>query len=976
VVIRTVFSVKVSEIRKRIHSVIAETEEELNQMEDLKLNFVVNLKNGILVNQNNLDKVDVAINKLKNSLQSHRSNLSDKQAFKSRVKWFEYGKKSNKFFLSLMKSKQNQKLISKISNGNELFVGQEEVSKGITHFYRKLYEKDRNLGTFNDDEDFYKHCPKLTASQAKELDETLTIKDLFNALKSCKDSSPGPDGIPYVVYKTFWKITGPIILDSWKHSVVMKTLPKSHYESIITLLPKEGKDTSDIKNWRPITLSNCNSKIITKALSNKVLKVLDSILDVSQTAYVPGRSVADNLRSNFYMKNFFNNNKVDSVLISLDAKKAFDSVDHTYIENTLRAYGFGEGFVDIFKTLYKDITARILVNGFKSEVISIQRGVKQGDALSCAIFVICIDPLLRNINKSKGVKEIKVGKNNTKISFKAGAYADDVSVICENDRKSIWGVFNEYNRLTIRSGLELNAEKTEILRLNTNKLLKIQIKYLGKHFDVNTVNKLKICGLYFCNDNNEEHNLNVMEKIKQFSYKTKQWIPRHLTFEGKILIVKTFGLSQLIYNMQCYGFKDTEVINIEREIFKFIWSNNDKQNGIDRISRAVMKNEYKKGGLKVTDVECLDRSIKLKQFIRAGKSKHAIAKIQELESVTKEETNSLRQEYHIETVDETICLSAQTSLNIITDYNRQTYSKLDAHEYETEKNLINEVASINLKTYLRRKNKMFALCIMKPLSNLGIVTLGDLTQAYEHETDNNLNKAMALIINSFPKILVNIAKAFNEEINEINSESNYILIEGGKRMAVDMITAKDFQLTLKHALGRLEERDFDNKLDIEDFDTNNIELFRKHCKNTKLRNIYFRLIHNDFFTHSRMKRYKMTLTDQCPRCEQTETTKHLLWECKHVVNIWKIYNDYMNRIGFQDSTIRQYKDIFKVGINAGTTMIKIKLIQELIQIRRPINWDTNQYDTMVEDMVKLEFYNSKKNHTEHKFNTKWGLFNK
>jgi hypothetical protein len=60
---------------------------------------------------------------------------------------------------------------------------------------------------------------------------------------------------------------GPIILESWRYSVENGTMPPSHLESMITLLPKEGKDTSDIKNWRPITLSNCDSKIITKALA-------------------------------------------------------------------------------------------------------------------------------------------------------------------------------------------------------------------------------------------------------------------------------------------------------------------------------------------------------------------------------------------------------------------------------------------------------------------------------------------------------------------------------------------------------------------------------------------------------------------------------------------------------------------------------------------------------------------------------------
>jgi hypothetical protein len=108
-------------------------------------------------------------------------------------------------------------------------------------------------------------------------------------------------------------------------------LPASHAESVITLLPKEGKDIKDIKNWRPITLSNCDSKIITKALATKMSKVLDDIIDPNQTAYVRGRSVADNLRSILFMKEHCQEEGLDAVLISLDAEKAFDSVSHQYV---------------------------------------------------------------------------------------------------------------------------------------------------------------------------------------------------------------------------------------------------------------------------------------------------------------------------------------------------------------------------------------------------------------------------------------------------------------------------------------------------------------------------------------------------------------------------------------------------------------------------------------------------------------------
>ncbi len=83
---------------------------------------------------------------------------------------------------------------------------------------------------------------------------------------------------------------GTIILSAWNQSLSTGNLPSSHLESVIPLLPKEGKDTKDIKNRMPITISDCDSKTITKVISLKTSKVLESIIDRSQTAYVPGRS--------------------------------------------------------------------------------------------------------------------------------------------------------------------------------------------------------------------------------------------------------------------------------------------------------------------------------------------------------------------------------------------------------------------------------------------------------------------------------------------------------------------------------------------------------------------------------------------------------------------------------------------------------------------------------------------------------------
>ncbi len=203
------------------------------------------------------------------------------------------------------------------------------------------------------------------------------VEELAKALTSCKESVPGPDGITYKVCKKFWSILGIYILESWVFSVETGILPPSHLESALSLLPKEGKNLNEIKNWRPITLSNCDSKIITKALATRMANHLNEIIDPSQTAYVRGRSVMDNIRSNFFIKNLCKSKNIDGLLISLDAKKTFDSVSHDYIRETLRVYGFGDKFIQYFNTLYNGLSVKVLVNGFFSEKINIERGVNK-----------------------------------------------------------------------------------------------------------------------------------------------------------------------------------------------------------------------------------------------------------------------------------------------------------------------------------------------------------------------------------------------------------------------------------------------------------------------------------------------------------------------------------------------------------------------------------------------------------------------
>jgi exonuclease III len=323
--IRTVFSNVGGIFNKERNTAIKEVEDQINRNNHIREKEMLKVEEER--NKNLLEKISETNTELNVELEKLRLKYSEDLAFKSGVRWYEEGEKSNKYFLGLMKKKSSQKVINEISNNGEIHHKQEGIMKCIKDFYEGLY-KDR--GTLRkEDKEFFKLCPKLTQEGREDLDRVIRADELGRTLRTCKESAPGPDGITYNIYKELWQLVGPIIADSWNFGVETGIMSSSHLESTLTLLPKEGKDTREIKNWRPITLSNCDAKIITKTLANRFSKHLESIIDPSQTAYVPGRSVMDNMRSNLLIKNYCKKNKVEGVIVALDAKKAFDS--HEYI---------------------------------------------------------------------------------------------------------------------------------------------------------------------------------------------------------------------------------------------------------------------------------------------------------------------------------------------------------------------------------------------------------------------------------------------------------------------------------------------------------------------------------------------------------------------------------------------------------------------------------------------------------------------
>ena len=87
------------------------------------------------------------------------------------------------------------------------------------------------------------------------------------------------------------------------------------------------------------------------------------------------------------------------LILLIDFNKAFDSIDHEFLENTLKNFGFGENMRNWIKTFFSSREAYVMVNGHMSTTFRLQQGVPQGDVVSPYIFLLMVEILLIKITK-------------------------------------------------------------------------------------------------------------------------------------------------------------------------------------------------------------------------------------------------------------------------------------------------------------------------------------------------------------------------------------------------------------------------------------------------------------------------------------------------------------------------------------------------------------------------------------------------
>lgn len=134
----------------------------------------------------------------------------------------------------------------------------------------------------------------LNEEEQKQCEGFLTASECLESLKSMESNrSPGSDGLPAEFYKVFWNDVNQHLLNALNCAYTKSLLSITQRRGLITLIPKKNKPTNLLKNWRPITLLNCDYKIATKSVASRIRKVLPKIINNDQTGFLKGRFIGE-----------------------------------------------------------------------------------------------------------------------------------------------------------------------------------------------------------------------------------------------------------------------------------------------------------------------------------------------------------------------------------------------------------------------------------------------------------------------------------------------------------------------------------------------------------------------------------------------------------------------------------------------------------------------------------------------------------
>ena len=464
------------------------------------------------------------------------------------------------------------------------------------------------------------------------------------------------------------------------------------------------------------------------------------------------------------------------------------------------------------------------------------------------------------------------------------------------------------------SGFTLNADKTEILNLSYLGKTESVSSYNGSPLYINHKESIVVCGNFLCLDEQKCYKKNIQDKINRLEVQLNRWRGRNLSINRKMIIVKTFAISQLIFSSQFQSICPRDLRRIESLCYLFVW------NGNDRVKRTTLKLPRDEGGIDAIDVESFFYSIAVRQFFKSNQNQH-LHSINNC-SVIREDIKSQAQH-----IIRKILIKQCNNLHDLT---------VDDCRW---------IAQTRVYLFLKPCSKSYQLCAQLGLSNVYLFS-----NILQFRGDSNrlrrvLSKAVCQTIDRLNYLInyhnqCSLAIVINHKIYEVSKISNRML--NGKFKQI-LNKVKEYNPADRHEIPGSTFPDIRSTW-------SNLWLIKKPT----LRAIRLKILHKDIWTQVKRRKLGISNTDECSSCKEREGVAHQVFNCPNSVRFWNIYHElFGGNLEYGLSNPFTYMDISN---NIVVEVVKSAIFKMLIQIDQSINLTQQQIKRSISYWIQLELY--------------------